>query len=68
MSEDLEAALAFARGASAALCTTMRYREAYEPEIVSMSETDVQFALVTETGSYFNVTVAYGGNNWDGPM
>ena len=66
MSADLEAALAFARGLSLVAQTDLRYREAYEPEVVSQSETDVQFALVTETGSRFNVTVAHAGNEWEG--
>jgi hypothetical protein len=65
MSEDLETALAFARGLALAACDAMRWRLAYEPEVVSQSDTDVQFALVTETGSRFNVTVAYSGNTWD---
>lgn len=64
MNEDLDAALAFSRGVAITMCEAMRYRLAYEPEPVHMSETDVQFALVTETGSRFNVTVAYGGNDW----
>jgi hypothetical protein len=60
MTDDLETAIAFARGLSLTACAALKYRESYPPEPVEQSSTDVQFALVTQTGSRFNVTVGCG--------
>jgi hypothetical protein len=63
-SPDAEAALAFARGIIQMYGEPMRFRVRVYPEVIPGGTDEVQMTLVSETGSRWNVTVTYAGNEW----